>query len=155
MNYSSVPYWDMWDASYKFYIDLKAGQINEIWRQHNEHRIVLSKLLFWVDYEFFGGKSAFLIFINYLLLSLGVFTLIQYTKRLAGKPNWDKSTLTYMFFLTGWIFTWVQHENIVWGFQSQFFLSVLLPLIAFFFLASSIYWAKAHLQINLITHCTS
>ena len=138
MNYSSVPYWDMWDASYKFYIDLKAGQINEIWKQHNEHRIVLSKLLFWVDYEFFGGKSAFLIFINYLLLSLGVFTLIQYTKKLAGKPNWDKSTLTFNFFLTGWIFSWVQHENIVWGFQSQFFLSVLLPLIAFFFLASSI-----------------
>ena len=67
-GYSSIPYWDMWDSTVNFNIRLAQGDYSVWWAQHNEHRIVLSKILFWMDQYFFGGLSTFLIITNYLLV---------------------------------------------------------------------------------------
>ena len=42
------------------------------------------------------------------------------------------------FSLIAWLFSWSQHENLTWGFQSQFILAQLLPLAAFYLLHKSV-----------------
>jgi hypothetical protein len=106
-GYSPVPFWDMWNGYLEFYLKVSAGDFSAWWAQHNEHRIVLARLFFWIDISFFKGAGWFLIIINYLLI------------------------------LIGWLFSWSQHENLTWGFQSQFILAQLLPLVSFYFLHKS------------------
>lgn len=130
-HYSSVPYWDMWDGYLDFYNRILDGDLTAWWYQHNEHRIVLSRLLFWMDIAWFGGKSAFLIVVNFLLavsaalLMAGIFREMFREQRY-GKSHWLLFTLCLTMPLS-----WMQEENLSWAFQSQFFLAHILPLAAF------------------------
>ena len=42
-----------------------------------------------------------------------------------------------VFFIVIWLFSYIQKQNINWGFQSQFFLAYLLPLISLYYLQKS------------------
>ena len=79
--YSPIPFYDMWDAYLNFYVQVNQGDIAYWWSQHNEHRIVLSRILFWIDIRFFQGRIWFLIVINYLLITItfGFFYIILNT----------------------------------------------------------------------------
>ena len=62
--YSPIPYWDMWGGYLDFFLRVNNGDYGVWWSQHNEHRIILSRLLFWLDLKWFGGVSIFLIVFN-------------------------------------------------------------------------------------------
>jgi hypothetical protein len=47
--YSPVPFSDMWDGYLHFFMQVSDGDSGAWWRQHNEHRIVLARLLFWIN----------------------------------------------------------------------------------------------------------
>ena len=49
LNYCPVPYWDEWDGVVGFADHLAAGDSGAWWRPHNEHRILLARVLFWLD----------------------------------------------------------------------------------------------------------
>src|SRR5690349_8591139 len=70
-HYSPVPFWDMWPGYVDFWVRLSEGEWGAWWAQHNEHRIVLARLLFWVDHAVFGGTIGFLFVVNYLLALAG------------------------------------------------------------------------------------
>jgi len=75
-SFSTIPYWDFWDElrSVEDAFDGKLG-LQELVAQHNEHRILLSRLQFIADYMFFGGRSVFLqatIFASFALLALAL-----------------------------------------------------------------------------------
>ena len=135
-GYSAIPYWDMWDGTLSFAIKSSQGDWSVWWQQHNEHRIILSKILFWMDINWFGGLSMFLIAINYLIVFVSALTLCLIFKAYSNEPL-RRSTILLEIFIFGWLFQWMQYQNFVWGFQSQFLLVQLLPLCAFFFLAKS------------------
>lgn len=133
--YTPVPFWDMWGATLGFYVSVTDGASWLWWAQHNEHRIVLSRLLFWLDYELFGGLSVFLLVMNYIIVALSVLLFWRISRdRLADEP--ERRTLLFFTtcFLIAWLYQWMQHENLAWAFQSQFFLAQLLPLSAFYWL---------------------
>lgn len=65
--YTPVPFWDMWEGLFNFYLLVQSGDTSVWWAQHNEHRIVLSRLLFWLDIAVFRGAGLFLIIMNYVL----------------------------------------------------------------------------------------
>lgn len=142
-GYSPIPYWDMWDSTLNFAIKVSVGDWRAWWAQHNEHRIVLSRLLFWADINLFGGLSISLIVANYLIVGLSAFVLTRilhvYTNKLINK-NYE---LIISFFIVGWLFQWMQSQNFVWGFQSQFLLVQLLPLCSFYYLSKSISFTSA------------
>lgn len=144
-GYSPVPFMDEWGGSLDFYIRSSSGDLAIWWAQHNEHRVVLSRLLFWVDYAWFGGSVWLLLAINYLLVALGcvVFWKIWREREIPGFRFVG-------FFLVAWLFSWSQKENLVWAFQSQFILAQLLPLIAFYCLHKSAQ-AKANNYFALAT----
>lgn len=125
--YSPVPFWDSWRGYLYFYVH--ADNWHTWWAAHNEHRIVLSRALFWMDLAWFHGTGLFLIVVDYLFQALAawIFWII-----------WRESTgnrLRYLgYFLIAWLFFWSQRTNFVWGFQGAFILAQLLPLAAFWLL---------------------
>jgi hypothetical protein len=137
-SFTSVPYWDMWGPYLDFYMD-QSSNFSSWWNQHNEHRIFLAKILFWLDIRFFGGLSYFLIIFNYLFVVLGawIFFRLLHEKNLRTQED---STFAIVFkcFTIAWLFSWSQYENLTWAFQGQFFLAQLLPLCSFYWLSKSI-----------------
>lgn len=124
-SYSPVPYADMWNGYLNFYIRILEGDWSAWWAQHNEHRILLARLFFWVDLHFFDGKGWFLILVNYMLVGTSCLVFARIIREQVGKRDrWP--TL----FVTAILFLWTQHENLTWGFQSQFILAQLIPLAA-------------------------
>lgn len=127
-NYSPVPFWDMWDGYLNFYLAVTDGDLSAWVRQQNEHRIVLSHLLFWLDLRYFGGASWFLLMVNYALAAA---TALLFWRLLRARltPQLRSPAETVLgLFLVAWLFSWMQQENFTWAFQSQFFLAQLLPL---------------------------
>ncbi len=126
-HYTPIPFGDMWGG----YIGGVVASENLLdWAgQHNEHRILLSRILFFIDLNLFAGESKFLILMNYVLLAAAaaMFCYI-WLKHSEGEDKFIG------FFLVAWVFYWIQHENLVWAFQSQFILAQLFPLIAFYLL---------------------
>ena len=128
-SYSPVPLWDMWDGYLDFYVKASAGDWGVWWSQHNEHRIFLARLLFWLDITFFHGQGWFLIVTNYVFIGMVCLIFWKILKERTKVSN------TWMgFVLIAWLFYWAQEDNLVWGFQGQFILAQLLPLAALYFL---------------------
>lgn len=132
-GYSPVPFWDMWDGYLGFFVKVMSGDVSAWWAQHNEHRIVLARCFFWIDFFLFEGRGWFLIVINYLLLS---FVCILFWA--IWKESKDEKDDWIIFFIIAWLFWWIQKNNLEWGFQSQFILAQLLPLAALYFLHLSV-----------------
>lgn len=136
--YSPVPFWDMWGGTLGFFIAHSDGNTSVWWALHNEHRIVLSRALFWLDYRLFNGTSAFLITMNYVFVLSAVAVFYQLClARLQQDPKARSLALIAASLIGAWLFQWMQEENLAWAFQSQFFLAQLLPLCALFALYQS------------------
>lgn len=132
-HYSAVPYLDMW-RSFEFYKNVLENNFGAWWAQHNEHRIVLSRILFLLDFKWFSGSAKFLISCNFLLAGLAFFVVYS-----ALRENLKQNSEKFARHLIGLLifcllFSWMQRENFTWEFQSQFFLAQLIPLGAFLLL---------------------
>jgi len=137
LTWSPVPFWDMWDGYLDFFVRQQAGEIGAWWMQQNEHRILLARMLFWLDLKWFGGMSVFLIVCNYLLVACTVLLFCRILRQLAGTATVTAGEWAARLFLTAWLFLWAQQENLTWAFQSQFFLAQLLPLCAVYWLSEA------------------
>lgn len=127
--FSPVPLRDMWDGTIQFYVKrLQGAHWTPFLEQYNEHRIILSTILFWIDYHFFGGLSYFLILMNIVLMFALWFALCFAARALLGSNRhlaWMCSALVAVP-----CFSWLQVENITWGYQGMFYMAFLLPLLA-------------------------
>lgn len=132
-HHSPVPYWDMWNGYLQFYMNATDGMIESWWAQHNEHRIVLARLLFFVDIAWFGGLGYFLIAAQLLMIAAAAALWVSILReQVVGAHRVAHRTPRVVFACatTAALFLWMQHENLTWAFQSQFFLVQLLPLAA-------------------------
>lgn len=133
VHFDAIPFWDMFDGYLNFYNDFTKGDWGALWTQHNEHRIVLSKLLFLIDLSVLDGTTPFLVLVN-LALAGGI--AAQFIAFLRHLP--DGRALAWVpWFLVIVMFSRLQDENLELAFQSQFFLVYLLPLSALFLAAKS------------------
>jgi hypothetical protein len=133
INYSPVPYSDMWNGYLQFYTKATNDDISAWWAQHNEHRIILSRLLFWSDIKFFNGTSAFLIIVNLLLAAFSSIIFFFYTNKYLHKSSTLSKTIINCTIIL-LLFSRMQKEKFDWAFQSQFLLAYSLPLLAFYLL---------------------
>lgn len=120
----------MWDGTIGFVQKFHDGDWSQLFAQHNEHRIVLSRLLFLIEYDLLGGTGAFLIVMNYVFVLTASLVLWQALKWLNADRVSSGVLLLCGVALLTWLSLWKQSENLTWGFQSQFFLAQLLPLIS-------------------------
>ena len=148
--YSPIPQGDMWDGYIDFFLRLLNGDISAWWYQHNEHRQVFSRILFFIDLEYFGGLSKFLIPINVFFVFSIWLILNAYLYQLLFRKTDARLFFCLFALITVFSFSWKQDENITWAFQSQFWAAYVFPLFAFTFLAfSSIYEKKQTLLFSL------
>jgi len=132
-EYSPIPYYDMWDAYVGIYAQIEAYGLEAFVKQHNEHRILLSRILFYLDIKYFYGLSYFLFAVQYFLYLFSVFVFWKFTYGMQRHDRiWIALSATCM------LFFWSQVENFTWAFQSQFVLAQVLPLTAFYFAWKSI-----------------
>lgn len=129
----NIPKWD--DHVLKKFLDdfLHAGSLSEKWaalsRQHNEHRILLTRLLAWMDYSFFGhlNYKRLMFYGNVLFVSLLILWAVVLLKN--KKPLF---TLIPIAFVWPTLAHW---ENMYWGMAAvQNFGVVTLSVLA-------IYWS--------------
>lgn len=137
-TFSPVPHWDVWDAGLGFFLRLEGGESGLWWAQHNEHRIVLARLLMWLDMSLFDGRGWFLIVVNHLLAGTIAFVFWRQVRARAGTARPERVELVLGAFVAGWVLSWAQRDNLMWTFQSQFFLAQLLPLTALLALARAV-----------------
>ena len=138
-HFSAVPYWDMWGGTIQFYFNVMEGDSSVWWAQHNEHRPVLARLLFWIDFYFFDGLSIFLIITNYLLTAMAALVFWLFLRDMQPGQAVTGREIATGLLITAWLFLWCQSENFTWAFQSQFFMAQLLPLAALLWLARSMH----------------
>ncbi|WP_031362317.1 hypothetical protein [Caballeronia sordidicola] len=126
-HYSPIPFSDQWDGYLGFVHQLRLGHRSAWWEQHNEHRLVLARILFWIDAYIFGGRNIFLLIAG---MSIQFFTLLLFVKQ-AQKGRTPVPRLAIVGIALSFLFSWIQQENFVWGFQSQFLMVYLFALCAF------------------------
>ncbi len=139
-RYSPVPLGDSWDSMIGFLNNENYKNVANWFSQHNEHRIALTKVIFWLNYVFFDADNLPLIILNYILagLSFLLFYSIARKSFLATSDtmeNYAKNYILFVIFIA--IFSKMQDENFDWEFQSQFFLAYLMPLFSLYLLGRS------------------
>jgi hypothetical protein len=135
-NYSGVPFWDEWNGNLQFVVNFGSDNLSSIFAQHNEHRIVLFRLIALFNYYFVNSQIWFLILINILVL-IGITHILFKYIELMLHPKLNLNAQSRIFLISILVIiesSWMQEQNINWGFQSQFLLGIYLPLLAFYFL---------------------
>jgi hypothetical protein len=115
-GWSPVPYWDQWDE-----LILGGKQVLSPWlySQHNEHRILFPRLLFAIDTFAFAETNKFNFVCNVMLPLVLAGLIIYVAHRYISRRITD--TLWIAGFVLTLLFSAMQFENFVWGFQVQFF----------------------------------
>lgn len=74
VSYSSLPWWDTWEYIAAIAKGESSLSPSWLWRQHNEHRLVIQKLFFVVDLKMFHARQVFLLasIVAIQLLHLGL-----------------------------------------------------------------------------------
>jgi hypothetical protein len=133
-SYSPIPFWDMWIGYLGFFTGLSDDPWTGWWRPHNEHRIVFSKLLFWLDLHFFRGSIVFLVVANFVLAALAAWLFAAMARQASPAEAHSGPARIIGAAVVCLLFSWTQSDNFGWGFQSAFFLAQLVPLFAFYLL---------------------
>lgn len=115
-SYSALPYWDQWETVVE-YGRLRQGDLRfvDLFRQHNEHRIAVPRLVFLADYVLFEGRNIFClaVILAFQLLHAGL--LVRLIGDLRRPFMAAGAALVFALLLS--IGQW---ENFVWAFQVQF-----------------------------------
>ena len=137
--HTPVPWGDSWDGLVQFYMNAQDGQAAAWWGQHNEHRFVISRVLYWLDYTVFGGALVSLFLWNFLFAGLGVLLFIKLARIAVEKAGGIGATANFVglltaLFLMAWLYLWTQYETLAYAFNPHFFLAYVMPLWAFYLL---------------------
>jgi ABC-2 type transport system permease protein len=132
----NIPFWDEWES---FRAGALSWNLNISWlfAQHNEHRIIFTKLINWILYRLDGWNILTSIQLNMFLFGGLVFSLFIFTKKMDVR----KKIIWFYPFL----FSSLPIENFNWGFQSQFHL-----FLGFFILSAYFLFTKESSYKNLI-----
>jgi hypothetical protein len=115
LSYSPLPFADMWNEIpfVRLALHGDAG-LGDWWAQHNEHRIVLPRLQFIIDYGLFHGRGVFLL--TMIFLSCVALALVM-TWPFASVWNDRVVTVGFACFAVAATLTPADWENLTWFFQ--------------------------------------
>lgn len=134
LSRSAVPFHDAWDGAVGFLMRFEEDA-SALLAQHNEHRLVTTRLLVWVDFQFFGGRDIFLVATNYLFAAANWAILWSCLKAINGDRVAPPDLRLMGAMLAAWVFFWSQDVNFTWGFQHQVHGAQFFPLLAFLMLS--------------------
>lgn len=134
LSRSAVPFHDAWDGALGFLMRFEEDA-RALLAQHNEHRLVTTRLLVWVDFQFFGGRDMFLVATNYLFAAANWLILWSCLKAINGDRIAPRDLRLLGAMLAAWVFFWSQDVNFTWGFQHQVHGAQFFPLVSFLMLS--------------------
>jgi hypothetical protein len=135
ISYSPLPWNDMW-YELPFVRRALEGHLSlaGLWAQHNEHRIVLSRLQFLADFGLFGGTEVFLLVMVSVSSVALAFVLAWPAFRVWRDPV---VRLGFLSFAIAAVLTPADWENLTWGFQVGFVQGDLFAVVAIASLAAA------------------
>jgi hypothetical protein len=125
-GYSKCPFSDEWAVISGLAQGVSPLSISWLWSQHNEHRILIPRLLISLDAYAFGARNISL-FIGIYLVQVFHWLLFAGVSRSEINDSYVRTTFQCIW--AAFLFLPTQLENLTWAFQISF----VLP----FFLASS------------------
>lgn len=135
VTHHTLPIGDEWDDNIILYFNLLRHhlQLKNFLALHNEHRLFLTRVFYWISYSYFPKEKWFVNVISYFFI-LASFILIiiklENTKKAFSWPaNISKSIWTWIF-IASIIFSLNNRVIYAWGYLIQF------PLTLFFFLTA-------------------
>lgn len=130
----NIPKWD--DHALRYFLFLTgqettfSGKIHQLFKQHNEHRIVYDRIITTLDYWLFGK-------LNYKhLMVVGNLSLVGLLVVFIGVLRQAKRSLHYAVPVALFLFNLSQWENMFWGMAALQNFSVVLWVISAFYLLS-------------------
>lgn len=128
---SNVPYMDQWELVWDFQ-KLDRGQygINDLWRQHNEHRLLFPRLVMITDAYITHWNVRYEMAITFVfaILCLTILYLVLRKQNILRLSGW--LFFLVMFAISVMLFSFNQAENWLWGWQLQWTLTCLGVLVA-------------------------
>ncbi len=130
---SLSPYWDEWDAQGTGFLKpWVEGDLSfaDLFRNHNEHRIVFTRLLTWALFTLNGNEwnPVLEMSVNAILYSFSIALFFVLTTR-GLRPSIQFFLAVFLLLLTAPSFGW---ENTLSGFQSQFTFVFLFSITALY-----------------------
>lgn len=133
----NIPYFDEWNIIYLFErIHFHDLMFDDLWQQHNEHRIFFPKLIIIGLGLLTHYNVKYLMVANICIASLIYWIIWRHIHKnktalhLQHKDRWLK--IIYAFF----IFSISQYENWFWGFQVQWFLNLAAVVLGAYLIAN-------------------
>ena len=132
--WAALPHWDQWDNLILDVDSLYLGVFRVdlahwFFGQHNEHRIAVPRLIFAIDRFLFASTNKFNFFcVGAIQLSLAVLVIgiaVRRSGQRIAENVWGAGVLL------AFLFSAMQWENFLWGFQVSF-LGVVLAAVATF-----------------------
>jgi hypothetical protein len=128
-------FWDEWDPDWAgMYIRAHNHQLqlSEIFKQHNEHRMVVSRLISLTLNHFDQWNNIHLLIVGWIavcITSLGLLALCRQTAREMSIARWFLCNLL--------LFSPVQVQNWLWGAGPPYFLAPMFVILAFVIIGSN------------------
>jgi len=129
LKYSvNIPFWDEWESINRGAFLLEPS-LRTIFSQHNEHRIVTTKLVTLALYYVDGWDLTTHQALNFIVYGCLVVLVALFIKR--NSPQLPTSTLLCF---TIFLLSWVSIDNHFWAFQLQFHLALIFLFLSVWFL---------------------
>ncbi|MCG6205030.1 hypothetical protein LPW26_10310 [Rhodopseudomonas sp. HC1] len=127
---SGVPYWDQWDGEgdliYKPYLNSNLS-FTSLFASHNEHRIFITRVFALLLYELDGGWDPIL----QMVVNAGLHVVAIVMLVLALRPIIRADQFGFLIVFSTLLFVLpIGWENLLAGFQSQFYFLVIFSLLA-------------------------
>ena len=141
--HSALPYFDEWDELdlLKYVLHGDMSWFGALITQHNEHRIVFPRLVFYADDFLFGGRGI-LDRLAILAIQIGqVAMLVGLLRRALPRPAFmrrDYAFLALASVIVMLLSCLRQEENFSWGFQVQFVGIFAVGTVAFILFATAL-----------------
>ena len=128
-RYSPIPLLDDFPGYIEFNLDVLDGKVDAWWAMFDVNLPIVARVLYWLDFRFFGARFIFLIIANIAIL-LGVFAMIAiYAKRLVSR----EALPILLLLLLAMTFAWMQAPNLWHGFNgAAWFPKMLFALVGFY-----------------------
>jgi hypothetical protein len=120
---SNVPSWDDWDMI-PVLTHRQPVDWNWLWSQHNEHRVPLPRLVFLGLDRLFGVDMRVTMYFDVLMMAAVAAAMITTAVRLRGRASATDAFFPIALLSLG------QAANLLWGWQLQFFASVVIACVA-------------------------
>ena len=137
VSYSSVPHWDLWDTQIAFAGKSQSqSTLSWLWRQENQHRLVIPKLFLLADLRWFHATQKSLLAFIFAIQTVHL-SLLSWSMRALG--GWrGRVWRTGVGLVAFCLFCPSQWENFIWGFQTCFVLPGLFTTLSL--VALLLYW---------------